>query len=187
MTSSFYTGWPFFIIFKFTTYTLQDLSDNHLAYEFAEKFIMVLQQNSTLTHVTLMGNHFDDRCAVPLADAMMVLFLYIINMIIDQRQNIKDTIFYSKQKRTHREKHAITDCRASASLRNSFNTFCSINPPLWTFHLNGTFQKNRENPPPFSPLSLALQIGYIILKYVFTLQMYYSTRLVYEGIHRIKP
>ncbi len=33
----------------------QDISDNHLSVPFAQKFIEVLVNNSTLTHITLAG------------------------------------------------------------------------------------------------------------------------------------
>ena len=53
-------------------FSLQDLSDNHLGVVFAEKFMDVLKQNSTLTHVTLTGNDLCDKAAVHIADGIMV-------------------------------------------------------------------------------------------------------------------
>ena len=50
----------------------QNLSDNRLGLQFAYKFVDALQHNSTLTHIILSGNDFDDACAVPMAEAIMV-------------------------------------------------------------------------------------------------------------------
>lgn len=49
------------------------LSENHLATNGAERLREVLKTNSSLTHLTFQGNHFDDTSAPIWADIIAVI------------------------------------------------------------------------------------------------------------------
>ena len=61
--------------------SLQNLSENHLGVVSAQMLSDILQTTTSLTHVTLSENDFDDRAAIYFAEAIMVNLICFIQYV----------------------------------------------------------------------------------------------------------